>query len=197
MKSPMSLFTRLVATAALATAPFASFAVPTFSFTSASGALHPAGSQFSVDLVGSGLADLYAYQFSVTFDPAVLHVLAVTEGGFLPSGGPTFFDGGTIDNATGKLSFAFDTLISSISGVSGSGVLAHLDFAAVGAGTSTVGLTDVLALDSLLNEIGVTAQPIALVVPEPATVSLILLAGGALVLRRRRAPAIAARPAQH
>jgi hypothetical protein len=188
MKSVKSLFRGVVVIAALMSAPFSAvLAAPTFTFTSQAGQQHPIGSTFSIDVLATGFTDLYAYQFSVNFNPAIVHVLGVTEGGFLSAGGSTFFDGGTVDNANGTVSFVFDTLISAVPGVSGSGVLAHLDLQALQVGTSVFSLTDVLALDSLLNDITVTATPIALVVPEPGTISLMFLAAGAgMFLRRRR-----------
>ncbi len=197
MRSPRSLFTNIAAVMALAVAPLGPVvAAPTFSFSSPSGSLHPAGSNFSVQLVGSGLSDLYSYEFSVVFDPKFFHVLDVTEGPFLATGGSTIFDGGTIDNTGGEVGFAFDTLISAVSGVSGGGVLANIDLAALTFGTSSLSLTDVLALDSALNEIAVTASPIALAVPEPETMALLLVGAGACLVFRKRA-ARAPRRMQH
>jgi general secretion pathway protein D len=188
MKRSNSLFKKLVVVAAFAVAPLtAAHAIPTLLFSSPSGNLHPAGSKFTVDVVASGFTDLYAYQFSVNFNPAVLNILGVTEGPFLQTGGATFFDSGTIDNTAGTLSFTFDTLISAVSGVTGSDVLAHLNLTALSAGSSTLALTDVLALDSLLNTITVTTQATTSVVPEPDTVALILgVAAVGLMNRKRR-----------
>src|SRR5690349_16751681 len=61
------------------------------------------GDTFTVDVNVSGVADLYAFQFDLTFDPTLLFAVLVTEGGFLPGGGTTFFIPGTIDNVGGDI----------------------------------------------------------------------------------------------
>ena len=44
------------------------------------------------------------WQFDITFDPAALEAINVSEGDFLKTdGGATFFQGGTIDNTAGKI----------------------------------------------------------------------------------------------
>jgi adhesin HecA-like repeat protein len=53
----------------------------------------------------------------------VLSATGITEGSFLPSGGSTFLIPGMIDNNAGIIAFNADTLLSAISGVSGSGTL--------------------------------------------------------------------------
>jgi len=187
MKSLMSFLKCTAAVVVLAAAPLgAAFAVPTFSFSSNSGTLHPAGSQFAVDILASGVSDLYAYQFTINFNPSFIHVLDVIEGPFLSSGGATFFDGGTIDNVSGSVSFTFDTLISAVPGVSGSGILAHLDLSALASGTSTLAFSDLLALNSVFDEITITAVPISLAVPEPSTVAMLFLGAGLVLFLRRR-----------
>src|ERR1019366_6371228 len=55
------------------------------------------GDGFSLD-VGVDITDLYAFQFDLSFNPAVLSATSITEGLFLPTGGSTFFISGDIDN---------------------------------------------------------------------------------------------------
>jgi hypothetical protein len=104
-----------------------------------------AGDTFTLDVDITAATDLYAFQFGVTFNPAVLQLLSDTEGGFLPSGGTTvnqpspFPDlGGTIDNAAGSLTFAGDSLLGPVPGVSGAGTLGVLQFSALASGTSDI-----------------------------------------------------------
>jgi hypothetical protein len=118
------------------------------------------------------VADLYGYQFTLNFDPALLKALAGTEGAFLPSGGSTFFDPGSIDNITGSISFVLGTLIGAIDGVDGSGDLATFSFDVLQGGFANFSFSDVFLLDSSFAEISVEARGLVAQVPEPATLWL-------------------------
>lgn len=146
------------------------------------------GHSVDLDVRIADISDLYAYQFSFNFNPAVLQVSGVSEGAFLGAGGSTFFDGGTIDNTLGSISFSFNTLIGAGPGVSGSGSLAHISFNVIEHGSSSFSFSDVLFLDSGLHDLPlqVVTTPL-LAVPEPATY-LMFGAGlaGLMLLRRRQ-----------
>lgn len=153
------------------------------------------GSSFTLQVTAADVADLYAYQFDLTFNPAAFQVGGVSEGAFLPTGGSTYFDGGTVDNSTGTVSFTLGTLIGlGVPGVNGSGVLASFSVSSIGSapGVGTFGLANVTLLDAAGADISANAVALNVsAVPEPATWGL-LLAGGALVAavaRRRRAGA--------
>lgn len=146
------------------------------------------GQNFGVDVRIDDVQDLYGFQFSLGFDPAVLRVAGSSEGDFLSSAGSTVSDPGTIDNDAGVLSYAYAVLVGPIPGASGSGVLLHVDFTAVAAGTTALTFGDVLFLDSQVADIAVTVVPGSVAVtavPEPASVAL-LLAGLGLVAYRRQ-----------
>lgn len=149
------------------------------------------GAPVTVAVAIAGVVDLYAYQFSLAFDPGVLQATSVTQGAFLPAGGSTFFSGGTIDNTLGTVSFTAGALIGSLPGVSGSGVLGSIGFNVTAAGTSPLVFSDVLLLNSGLFDITVQAQNATLVtaIPEPGTWLLfgLGLAGVAGLARRRDA----------
>src|SRR5437867_11035043 len=98
----------------------------------------PAGQTFSVDVSISNVTDLFAFQFDLGFNPAIIAADGVTEGSFLATGGSTFFIAGTIDNVGGSVSSNADTLLTALSGVSGSGTLATFELTAVGAGSSSL-----------------------------------------------------------
>lgn len=150
------------------------------------------GSSFTLQLSAASLIDLYAHQFSLNFDPSVIHITAVREGTALPSVGSNFFIEGDIDNVAGRLGFAGDTLIGPIAGFSGDGILASIDFIAVGAGFSSLVFSDLLLLDSSFNELEFEAQSARVsvaasgVLPEPAGLMLPALALALLLSRRRR-----------
>ncbi len=133
------------------------------------------------------IADLYVYQFTLSFDPALLQAMDGTEGAFLATGGSTFFDGGMIDNDLGTISFVFDSLLGDVPGVSGSGMLAHFNFNVIGAGASVLGLSDVLFLDSNLRDVALQVDGMTLqTVPEPSVLWLFGLGLAGVALLRRR-----------
>jgi hypothetical protein len=142
---------------------------------------------FSVDIDVSIVSDLYSFQFGLGFSPSLLDVIGISEGPFLPTGGLTFpfsIDG------SGTITFV-DTLLSAVSGVTGSGVLATITFQAQSAGTSNLDLSNVTLLDpqgsmiSATTENG-TAQILGnAAVPAPP-VGLLLLSGWAGIWLSRR-----------
>ena len=141
----------------------------------------------------SGVTDLYGYQFDLGFNPAVLAAVSVTEGPFLTGGGATIFLPGTIDNVGGSITANADILDGAVSGVSGSGTLLTVSFQALAAGSSTVQVFNLMALDSFGLGLTLTTSSSTVTVtgavPEPGTG--VLLVAGALGLStvfRRRAP---------
>jgi general secretion pathway protein D len=117
-------------------------------------------------------ADLYAYQFDLAYDPSILQLESILEGPLLPSVGSTVFSPGTIDNATGIATFIADSLVGPIPGASSGGDLADFRFVGIGPGTSSLTLSNVVLLDSALNDISFTTSNGSLVVtgsavPEP------------------------------
>jgi hypothetical protein len=170
--------TRL-ALAAAALAAFVPLAAQAQATLSASPAANPVavGAPLVVTVSVANIVDLYAHQFTLSFNPAVLQVGSVSEGAFLGAGGSTLFDAGTINNTAGTVSFVLGTLVGGVGGVNGSGVLATLNFTVTGLGTSPLALSDVLALDSMLMDIPVQlTNGTVTAVPEPG--SWLMLAAG-------------------
>jgi hypothetical protein len=150
---------------------------------------------FTVDIKITDVTDLFGFQFDLTFDPSLLSVNDVTEGPFLPSGGPTFFIPGDFTTTPGVITITGDSLLAAVPGVTGNGVLAHILFSATAAGTSSLTLSDVLLQDSNLEDIAtsllggrvvVAPSDVVTPVPEPGTMALIGT-GLAVAYRRRRA----------
>jgi general secretion pathway protein D len=140
-----------------------------------------AGQSFTLSVEISGATDLYGYQFDLGFNPAVLAAISVTEGAFLGTGGPTIFLPGTIDNVGGSITANADILNGAVSGVDGSGDLLDVTFQALTAGSSSVQIFNLIALNSFgegLNEStsGATVTVSASGVPEPGS-GLLLAAG--------------------
>lgn len=146
------------------------------------------GNTVTIPVDITGVSDLAAFQFNLSFNPAIVHLQAIKEGAFLPSAGPTFFIPGTIDNVAGSADSTADSLLGPIAGATGSGTLATLRFQGVNLGTSPVVLSDVILLDSNLNDIAFTTTPGAVtVVPELNAVWLLITVACCCVpLARRR-----------
>jgi general secretion pathway protein D len=134
------------------------------------------GQIFTADIDISGVTDLYAFQFDVSFAPQVIAATAVTEGNFLSLGGGTFFFPGTVNNSAGTISFIADSLLGPGSGVSGSGVLAHVMFHGVGQGMSPISLSNLEFLDSTLSPIVVSAVAgtSPTIAPEPSSLAFLV-----------------------
>ena len=157
-------------------------AAPIFSVASPSPFL---GETIHVNVVASGMVDLYDYQFDLIFDPTKLQFTGgAFEGPFLATAGPTFFFAGI--PGTGSVQFVFDTLLGPGPGASGNGVLASFDFRALTKGPTTLSLANVLAQDTPGNLINVALVPAQITVPEPGTLALLALALSGCVMSARR-----------
>lgn len=141
------------------------------------------GSRFIADVTVADVVDLYAWEFDLSFNGAVVNALSVAEGDFLSAFGPTVFFDGTIDNTAGTVSFNAGSLLGAIAGGSGSGLLARFEFEGVAVGSSALQLGNANLLNSALAIIGGTsfrsteiritpASPAPL--PSPGTLALAL-----------------------
>ena len=98
------------------------------------------GDTFTLDIRAEDVIDLAGWQFDIAFDPAALEAINVSEGDFLKTdGGTTFFQGGRIDNAAGKIG-GLSTARLSDRGVSGTGVLLQVRFKAKSGGETQLAL---------------------------------------------------------
>ena len=92
------------------------------------------GDTFTLDIRAEDITDMAGWQFDIVFDPAALEAIDVSEGDFLKTdGGTTFFQGGSIDNAAGKITGLSAARLSG-GGVSGTGTLLQVRFKAKSAG---------------------------------------------------------------
>lgn len=130
--------------------------------------------EFKVSIVLSyGIPDLYAWQVVIAFNPNVVSVLNVENGGFLSSNTLTFNSSGLStsmngsqqldegdsvfmvsydDTELGKLVLS-ETKIGNVSGTTGSGTLATIAFGVFGEGSYDIQLLDTILFDSKLNPI--------------------------------------------
>ena len=95
---------------------------------------------FTLDIGAKDVFDLAGWQFDIAFDPAALEAINVSEGDFLKTNsGTTFFQGGSIDNAAGKITGLSAARLSA-EGVSGTGTLLQVRFKAKSAGETELTL---------------------------------------------------------
>ena len=98
------------------------------------------GDTFTLDISAEAVFDLAGWQFDIAFDPAILEAINVSEGDFLKTdGGTTFFQRGSIDNASGKITGLSAARLSA-QGVSGTGTLLQVTFKAKSGGETEVAL---------------------------------------------------------
>ncbi len=117
------------------------------------------GDTFTLDLSAENVFDLAGWQFDIAFDPTVLETVEVNEGDFLKiDGGATFFQSGTIDNTTGKIT-GLNAIRFNEDGATGTGTLLSVTFLAKAEGETQLTLNN-FHLGSA------TGEPIAVAPPE-------------------------------
>ena len=98
------------------------------------------GDIFTLDISAENIFDLAGWQFDIDFDPAILEAISVTEGNFLKAdGASTFFHGGSIVNAAGKIE-KLNAARLSLQGATGTGTLLQVTFKAKSAGETQLTL---------------------------------------------------------
>ncbi|CAD7768332.1 Cohesin domain protein [Candidatus Methanoperedenaceae archaeon GB50] len=124
------------------------------------------GETFTLDVrVDPCGAEVYGAQYNLIFDPSALECVSQTAGDFLTQDGASSIEVvNTIDNTIGRLEYA-ETRMGVENGVTRAGVLATIEFEAVGTGSTGLTLSNVLLSDP-------SAQPIAGVVQNNGTVNV-------------------------
>ena len=98
------------------------------------------GDTFTLDIRAENVFNLAGWQFDIAFDSVALEAVNVSEGDFLKTdGGATFFQGGTIDNAAGKITGLSAARLSA-EGVTGAGAILQVRFKAKSGGETELAL---------------------------------------------------------
>ncbi|PYV86459.1 MAG: hypothetical protein DMG05_19660 [Acidobacteria bacterium] len=98
------------------------------------------GSRVGVSAMIENAQNVYALSFNLAFDPKVLKLVEVQNGGFLSSDGKIIALAPRIENETGQAVVSI-TRPPESAGMSGNGVLLNLVFETLTAGTSTISFT--------------------------------------------------------
>ncbi|MDH5690689.1 MAG: cohesin domain-containing protein [Candidatus Bathyarchaeota archaeon] len=98
------------------------------------------GSSFTVNITVARVTDLYAWDFFLNWDPALLNATNVTEGPFLKSAGTTAFRPPEINQTEGYL-HANCTLTEGAPGASDNGTIATITFLVEAKGQTYLSLT--------------------------------------------------------
>jgi LPXTG-motif cell wall-anchored protein len=117
-----------------------------------------AGDSVSVSVAASAAVDLFAYDVTVTFDPALLTF--VEESSTFPDGGF-----GSVAEGTGSVTFT-NTRLGTSPGLEGDQTLVAFTFTALASGSATVAVSDVTLVSSTndiaeLSEVASTTVAIA------------------------------------
>lgn len=129
-----------------------------------------AGDVFVVNVVVDNVADLGGYDFTVTFNSAVVHVQSVTLGPFLGSTGRTVGAlGPHIDNAAGSFTFGGYSF-GAAAGPNGTGTVAQVTLRAMWGGSSALTFSGVQLTDTqatVLGPLTITPGSVTVVGPTP------------------------------
>ena len=192
MKSISQFLQGVLLAASVAFCGGASASVDTIASIVPASASSQLGATFGLTVNIADVADLFAYNLSLNYDPTKVQFISVSEGGFLSNVNTTFFIEG-VDNGVGRVEFSGTSLLGGDVGATGSGSLLEFLFKASGAGNAAFSLTDAQFLDSAFNELTVSLGSAVVAVnavPEPSGATLLLVAALALLLAR---PGMAAR----
>ena len=83
---------------------------------------------FNVTITVTDVAELFTWEFNVTYNPAILNVTKVIEGPFLKQAGDTWPLDPSVNNEDGWMAFGRSLLPFPETGASGTGILAYVTF---------------------------------------------------------------------
>jgi hypothetical protein len=104
------------------------------------------GDTFTVDVFVNPVTAIAGVQFNLSFDHLLVTANSVAEGNLLSQGGAysTYFQAGTINNVAGTITNVAGAITTPGGSVSQNGTFATVSFTAVAAGTSALGLSNVV-----------------------------------------------------
>jgi hypothetical protein len=109
------------------------------------------GDAFTVDVIVSGVPDLFGFQFDVSYNPAILEFKEAKKGGLLSNDSSDRLFCMDYQPTPGLIKKFVCTMLGE-NGIKGNGVLETLTFKALTKGSSTLSLSNVKIADSKVNE---------------------------------------------
>ncbi|MCI0621296.1 MAG: cohesin domain-containing protein [Acidobacteria bacterium] len=136
-------------TPAAATRPAESLPIPRLAFVKlgASPADLNAGAKFTIPAAVENAQDASTVSFALSFNPKILKLAGVQDGGFMSLDGKASSLSPRIDNDNGTVTVSLVRPAGS-AGVSGNGVLVNLQFEAVGPGTTSISFSQATVADA-------------------------------------------------
>jgi len=114
------------------------------------------GQDFAVNVNVSNVADLYGWEFKLTWNSSILHLQNVAEGSFLKNTGATFFTYNL--NSTGPHIVVDCTRLVDLPEASGSGILSTITFHVQQSGSCDLNLYDAVLLNSFEHSMNCTTE---------------------------------------
>lgn len=114
------------------------------------------GQTFSVNITVADVHELYVWQAGMTFNATILEAIDFIEGAFLAKNGTTLWTPGTINNTAGVINYHASVLAGNVTGITGNGNLCIVIFRVRDYGDSNLQLTEVILLNSELENIDKT-----------------------------------------
>ena len=105
------------------------------------------GGPYTVPVSVSGASQLSRLSLTITYNPGAVRVRNLLEGAFMRSGGAQASFTSQPDSSSGRLDMAI-TRSNDVNGVAGTGVLATLQFDAIGPGPANISITGTAATPS-------------------------------------------------
>lgn len=104
------------------------------------------GNPFSAIIDLESVSNLAGFQFTISFDPTVLKATVVKEGTFLSDDGSTYWSEANIDNDAGLIT-NITCAKTAVGSISGSGILAIIEFEAIGSGETYIEVKNITLSD--------------------------------------------------
>jgi len=118
---------------------------------------HSQGENFTINIEINTQEEIFAVEFELSFESGLIEVLNVTKGNFLNKDGTETYSIIKFNNTKGEVKFA-NTRLGIQNGVSGTGLLATIDFRALSNGTSQLSLENVQFADPSLKVGEITVE---------------------------------------
>ncbi|MBI2630432.1 hypothetical protein HYW76_05000 [Candidatus Pacearchaeota archaeon] len=109
------------------------------------------GESFTTEVSIASKESIYAADFYLSFNPEIIEAISASQGNFMNKDGKSTYPIISINNKDGKIIFAI-TRMGQVGGVSGSGILARINFKAIKKGKSAITISEASISDTTLDD---------------------------------------------